>query len=520
MLNADVRTFHFTSDHDGLVISAVAAIPSGQVNGVVQIVHGMNEHKERYYDFMDYLASEGFITVIHDNRGHGKSLMNEDDLGFMYKDGGEGFISDIAQVCSITKQRLPAMPYFLIGHSMGSLGARCFLKEHDAEINGLIVLGCPCYSSLSGFVRSVDSAASKSLGQKFRSEKIREIAENTLNKKFAKNGEDNLHSWICSKKEVVEEFNADPLCNFVYTLNGYEALLWLMRECYSKKGWNVTNHRLPIRFISGKDDPCMLSEKKFFKAMEQLEKLGYGSISHRLFDNMRHEVLNEKHNINVYKDIAKTLFSWIDRYNEEHHDQPAIPQPVSVKYEEPAPVPEPELPPEKKPEDDVFDVLETVKADGTAEIEKPADIPAPDKKEVPEFPEDTDMFDILGAVLEDGTAGIIGASDDTPAKPEIPEDADVFDVLEAVRSDEAMDKPAIDPSAVDPADAEVLNILENSLPEDTPAAEIQEITVNVDNTGKLGIANIIDAAEPAEKEKTAEEQVMEILREAEKMNNQ
>lgn len=57
----------------------------------------------------------------------------------------------------------------------------------------------------------------------------------------------------------------------------------------------------------------MLSEKKFFGAMSFLENAGYSSISHRLFDGMRHEVLNEKNNSLVYKDIAKTLFSWIDR---------------------------------------------------------------------------------------------------------------------------------------------------------------------------------------------------------------
>ena len=47
MLNADLKEFEFISDFDELVISAVLAVPSGEVNGIVQIVHGMNEHKER-----------------------------------------------------------------------------------------------------------------------------------------------------------------------------------------------------------------------------------------------------------------------------------------------------------------------------------------------------------------------------------------------------------------------------------------------------------------------------------------
>ena len=125
------------------------------------------------------------------------------------------------------------------------------------------------------------------------------------------------HDNMSRKYQLTNQYFKNATAN---PLNGYEGLLYLLRETYSKKGWNVQNPHLPIRFISGKDDPCMLSERKFFKAVNMLEKLGYESISHRLFDGMRHEVLNEKNNINVWKDIAKTLFSWIDRYNDSQSD--------------------------------------------------------------------------------------------------------------------------------------------------------------------------------------------------------
>jgi len=287
------------------------AVPTGSVNGILQIVHGMCEYKERYLPFMDYLAEEGFITVIHDNRGHGKSICSEDDLGFLYKNGGKGFVQDIAQLTNIAKKNFPDIPYFMLGHSMGSLGVRTFIKEHDAQLDGLFVCGCPCFSRFSGFIRNIQSALSRKLGSHYRSEKIANIMEDMFNKPFVR---ENLpHSWICSYHEVVEKYNNDPHCNFIFTLNGYEALLYLIHETYSKKGWKVENPHLPVRFISGKNDPCMISEKKFFNAISLLEKVGYESISHRLFDGMRHEILNEKNNTIVYKDIAKTLFSWIDR---------------------------------------------------------------------------------------------------------------------------------------------------------------------------------------------------------------
>ena len=104
MLNAAVKNFQFTSDFDGLEIDASIAVPSSNINGIVQIVHGMCEYKERYFPFMDYLAEEGFITVIHDNRGHGKSVCSKDDLGFLYKNGDVGYVEDIHQLTKIVKE--------------------------------------------------------------------------------------------------------------------------------------------------------------------------------------------------------------------------------------------------------------------------------------------------------------------------------------------------------------------------------------------------------------------------------
>ncbi len=168
MLNADLKEFQFASDFDELVISAVLAVPSGDINGIVQIVHGMNEHKERYYPFMDYLAEQGFITVIHDNRGHGKSIVEPDDLGYMFRKGGEGFVSDIAQLNARIRAAYPNVPVFMAASGLGAAGARCFLKEHDGDINGLVLLGTICHCPFSPAARIISSVASKRPGSRFR----------------------------------------------------------------------------------------------------------------------------------------------------------------------------------------------------------------------------------------------------------------------------------------------------------------------------------------------------------------
>ena len=67
---------------DGLKLDIAYIVPEGEVLGVIQLSHGMAEHKERYFDFMKFLAGNGYACVINDHRGHGKSIKNNNDLGY------------------------------------------------------------------------------------------------------------------------------------------------------------------------------------------------------------------------------------------------------------------------------------------------------------------------------------------------------------------------------------------------------------------------------------------------------
>ena len=109
---------------------------------------------------------------------------------------------------------------------------------------------------------------------------------------------------------MVDAYNADPLCSFNFSLNGYEALLYLLRTVYSTEDWRVTQPELPIRFFSGAEDPCRDSDQKFQQAAELLRSVGYQNVTARLFPAMRHEILNEPQKELVYQDILKTIQIW------------------------------------------------------------------------------------------------------------------------------------------------------------------------------------------------------------------
>jgi len=305
--------FSFESDIDDLKIEGLRIIPQGEIKGVVQLVHGMCEYKERYIDFMKFLASRGYFCVIHDHRGHGKSIKDESDLGYFYDGGAAALVSDIHKVTVITKDYLNKfdngerkIPYILLGHSMGSLAVRCYIKRYDDEIDKLIVVGCP--SKLKGMKLGlfliemlknikgghahsalVDNIVIKSTYEKrYRSEKI-------------------VHAWVNSDRAKVEEYNADPLCNYTFTLNGYLNLVRLTMETYSKDGYAMKNKELPIMFFSGEGDPCAISRKDIWKAMQCLKSAGYSQVRARMYNGMRHEILNEPEHRRVYRDILSFI---------------------------------------------------------------------------------------------------------------------------------------------------------------------------------------------------------------------
>lgn len=303
---------HFTtiSRQDGLTLDVLAVIPAAP-KAILQLSHGMCEHKERYLPFMEYMAAQGYLCIIHDHRGHGKSLRDKKDLGYFYDKGGPYLVKDLHQISRDIRRRYPELPFFLFGHSMGSLAVRVYLKHYDAKLDGLIVCGSPSSHPLAGMALLLIRLMTAVRGGRSRSA-LADRLISLYDLPFFR--EKIRHAWICSDRAVVDGFNASPYCNFTFTLNGYQALLWLMLETYRKKGWRLRKPDLPILFMSGSEDPCMLSKRDFLKAIQLLRKIGYRHVSGRLFSGMRHEILNEPEKKKVYEEAAGFLNSCLAAY--------------------------------------------------------------------------------------------------------------------------------------------------------------------------------------------------------------
>lgn len=297
---------------DGLRIKVLLGIPEKEPIGIVQILHGMCEHKERYQEFMEYLNNEGFITVIHDHRGHGESIRAEEDLGYMYGADASGLLQDARRVTKYVKQQFPNLPLILFGHSMGSLIASAYLKEADDEIDYLVLCGPPSNNSAVNGGIILANLIGKMKGKRHKSRVLESIVFGPYAAQYAK--EKSRFAWICTRPEIVEEYDLSPLCGFTFTVDAYLALFHLLKNAYSEKGWKKSNISLPILFVGGEDDPCIGGFKHFQNSAAHLRKMGYCLVRGRLYEGMRHEILNEVNREKVFCDVSQRIKEELFKY--------------------------------------------------------------------------------------------------------------------------------------------------------------------------------------------------------------
>ena len=303
------------SGTDNLPLSVLRIEPENpaDIRGIVQLIHGKNEHKGRYKAFMRFLASNGYLTIINYHRGHGESVIEPDDRGYFYQGGTAALVEDLHEITLDVKKYAAEkcgrddLPLTLLGHSMGSLAARCYIRQYDADISKLCLTGSPSRSDKVRQGLQVIKLLKKLEGKRARSLLAKKLIMGvSYERKYRHEGLKN--AWTNSEREAVLEHNNDPLCRFNFTLNGYEEMLKMAMLAYTGD-YTPQNPDMPVRFFSGEDDPCALSRQKFVEAMRLMKSIGYSDVRCLLYKGMRHDILHEKNKMRVYRDILRFLES-------------------------------------------------------------------------------------------------------------------------------------------------------------------------------------------------------------------
>lgn len=293
----------FYPSKDGMTqIHAIEWIPEGEVTAVLQICHGMVEYIDRYHDFAEFLASNGVYVIGHDHLGHGQSITSEEKLGyFHHTNGNDVVVSDIHSLRKITEEKYPNIPYYIMGHSMGSFLVRQYLGTYSEGIAGAVIMGTgdqPTPIVQGGMLICKIIAAFK--GWEHRSNFVNNLAVGGYEKKMGL-------EWLSKNVENQEKYLADPLCGYMFTLNAYYNMfkgLYLMNQ-YEKAAKALKS--LPMLFVSGAEDPVGGFGKGVEKVAGNYRKKGYENIRVKLYQDDTHEILNELDREVVYQDILSFL---------------------------------------------------------------------------------------------------------------------------------------------------------------------------------------------------------------------
>lgn len=286
------------SSSDNLELELAYIEPKEEIKGVVQISHGMSEHKERYYDFMEYLKNQGYVVVINDHRGHGSSVKNKEDLGYFYTENISYIINDLYDVTKYIKNKYKDKKIYLFSHSMGTLVARGYIQKYDNEIEKLVLCGPPTKNELTKFAIKL-SQVSKYINKDTKTSKLlNKLTFGSYNKGNTINNE-----WLSKNIDNVNKYNDDKLCGFIFTGNGFINLYKLMDNAFCRENYKMQNKSLPIFVIAGSEDPVIQDEKKFLELVDFLKELGYKDVTSKLYKGLKHEILNEEEKNIIYKDV-------------------------------------------------------------------------------------------------------------------------------------------------------------------------------------------------------------------------
>ena len=275
--------------------------------GFFQVVHGMTEYIGRYERFMTEMAEQGWICFGHDHLGHGHTVNDASELGFIASENGADLLQrDLRKVAdAVMKHYNPAgtkMPYVLMGHSMGSFVVRLATEKKYVQPDRLIVMGTGGPNPVAGLGLSLIKIIKRLRGERHISKLLENMAFGNYNDAWGGGTDTDTDPWLTSDISVRMRYYADPLCTFKFTVSAMGDLITLTKEANRKEWFTNMPKNIPVLLVSGELDPVGDFTEGVEKVQTKLIKAGVPSVM-KIYENARHEILNDVSYGDVVRDI-------------------------------------------------------------------------------------------------------------------------------------------------------------------------------------------------------------------------
>lgn len=267
----------------------------------VIIMEGMEEHSSRYDGFAQYLNKEGFNVYCIDVYGQGENV-NADfsNRGIWPK---SGFRKQVQAVDALVeKLRISCKPTYIFSHSMGSFMCQDYIQRYTEHVSKVVLCGSGAKNPAVPIGYQLARLIVHNKNRNKKAKLLNTLMFGGFNKRI-KNPRTPF-DWLSVNTENVDKYIADPLCGYGPTNGFCLEFIKGMNRLHKKKFLQKIRKDLGIFIISGSDDPVTNYSKDVGKLEAMYKKLGVKNVQTKIYQGLRHEILNEDSKEEVYKDIV------------------------------------------------------------------------------------------------------------------------------------------------------------------------------------------------------------------------
>ncbi len=266
-------------------------VPAAKPKGIVQLIHGFGEHSRRYFHMIVKYLEAGYIVAADDHVGHGKTALENDSWGNWGEKGPHTMMEDEYKLKQIVQEKYPNLPYFLFGHSMGSMITRDFVTKYGDDLAGVTICGTPGVMPISDdLVAKIDKLIEDGKGD----DSDPSLSAELLGWMCERCGEIKLgNEWICADPYVQIDHAQDPLDAFTKpTLNrALREFIEIFKQIDGEKWASKVPTKLPIYNIAGDQDPVGMYAQGVYQVTNWLVSTGH-NVKTKVYSGYRHEIHN------------------------------------------------------------------------------------------------------------------------------------------------------------------------------------------------------------------------------------
>lgn len=297
------KEVRYPSNDNITEIHACMWIPAGKIKAILQIEHGMVEHIMRYETIAGILNNAGILVCGADHLGHGESVIDREHYGYFASIRGDKIlIEDARALTDLVKSEYPDIPYYILGYSFGSFLVRNYITKYSDKVDGAILVGSAYHNPIKMNLAILYTAIHQFYhhGWFYRSKSLKNMTIGRMHRFFP---ESDPNCWLTRNTEILKSYDNDSKCDFSFTCNAYLNMFRLIKEANKKSKIKSINKNLPLFIISGSHDPVGGFGKRVEKVYKLYTSTKMTDVKLKLYNNMRHEILNEPERIIVINDL-------------------------------------------------------------------------------------------------------------------------------------------------------------------------------------------------------------------------